>query len=953
MEFFKIKVISILLFSVTLTFSGYAQTETDSEANDTQETNAVDGQGKASKMPALLDHEINLGYNIISTKDELTSAVGVMNAAELGKITVINPSNALFGQINGLRAFQNTGYNPDERGAGLNIRGFATTGSNGILVLIDGVERPLNTVVIEEIESVTVLKDASAKAAFGQRGGNGVLLITTKRGKIGKPQFSVSFEQGISNPTRLPTFLNAPSYARAVNEAMTNDGVAAGSLRYSQSDIQQYESGANPFLYPDVDWMDETLNDGGSFSRMNFNANGGNERVRYNVGINYQNDEGLYNTNGAFDSKLDFDKLNYRTNLDITISPTTTVQVNTAGFLSFYQRPAASDIVADAFEIPSALFPVRNENGSWGGTSLFGNNPVALINDTGFDMTHTRSFLTDLRINQDLSQVVKGLGLELFGSYDTQAAFLENESKSFVYTQVTPELNDQGEIIGSTGLILGEDTDLTPSRAADESVQNAHFDLRAKINYDRTFGAHKVSAWLLTQYEQFDLPGGNARFVRQNSVASVNYGLSNKYFLNATVSYDGNNRIQVKEDRFGIFPAISAGWLISNEGFMKNINFLDALKIRGSYGKVGNDRFTNLNLTEAKFGGGPGYVFGHNFNGSPGQIEQQIPIESKTFESSYESNFGIEGQLFDKLSFAFDAFFIRRENILAPTNGIYSQTLGIEPLSEANGIVESQGIELDLTWADQVGDFNYFITARFSQYSNEIININEEQRPFPYMRREGQSIGQYFGMQAEGFYADQNDIDNSPVSEFGTVRPGDIKYLDRNDDGVINQFDEAPIGNQGFPEIYYSTSLGFGYKGFQVSALFQGTEGSSVYLNDPHLFWPLQGDDNMSTWYQNYWTENNKASAELPRLTREANQNNFRPNTIWVRDASFLKLRYLEVAYRFPEKLVDNLKLQNLTVYLRGNNLFSIDDLDYVDPENPGTTYPSLRTFNAGIKATF
>lgn len=934
-----------ILFSILIVFAGSAQSEGDNTAPDSLKL--------AGSIGEPMGDQINLGYNKELSKEAIASSVGYMSSSQLGKITVLDPSNALFGQINGLRVFQNSGYFPDARGASLNIRGLATTQDNSILVLIDGVERPLNTVVIEEIQSVTVLKDAAAKAAYGQRGGNGVLLITTRQGSVGEPQFQVSYEQGISDPTRMPGFLDAASYARAVNEAMTNDGIDPADLQYSDLDIQRYESGESPFLWPDVDWIDETLNDRGSFSRFNFSANGGDEQIRYYVGINYQNDVGLYNTDGSFDSQLDFDKLNYRANLAINVNPTTLVELNTAGYLSFYQRPGAFDMVGDAIEIPSALFPVKNEDGSWAGTSLFDNNPVARINGTGHWMTHTRNFLTDVRISQDLSNVVEGLGLEFFGAYDTQASFNENVNKPFVYVEVEPELNGAGDVIGTTRTSFGQDSELSPSRFAGDT-QNAHFDGRAKIKYSGSFGGiHKVNGWLMAQMEQFELPGTNTRFLRQNYVANVHYGLSNKYYLDATVSYDGNNRVQVKEDRFGIFPAVAVGWVVSEEGFMKNLGFLDALKIRGSYGKVGNDRFTIANYTQRKFGGTGGYVFGNNYITQNGFEEKQIPINKKTFESSFESNFGIDGQVFNKLSFVVDAFFVRRENIFASTNGIYSGTLGINPLPEPNGIVESKGIEFDLTWEDQIGDINYFITAQFSQYRNEIININEVERPFPYMQREGQSIGQRFGLESDGFYSDQSDIDNSPASQFGVVRPGDIKYVDQNNDGLINEFDEKPIGNPDFPEIYYSTSLGFSFKGFRVSALFQGVERSSVYLNKSHVFWPLRGDDNMSTWYQNYWTENNKASAELPRLTREANANNFRVNDLWVRDGSFLKWRYLEIAYTFPKPLIENIRLKNLLVYIRGNNILSIDDIEYVDPENINTNYPALRTFNAGIRATF
>lgn len=358
-------------------------------------------------------------------------------------------------------------------------------------------------------------------------------------------------------------------------------------------------------------------------------------------------------------------------------------------------------------------------------------------------------------------------------------------------------------------------------------------------------------------------------------------------------------------------------------------------------------------LTHTHYDASGTYIMGNNFNSLGAVQESNIPIDRKKFESSLESNLAIEAQILDKLYFTGELFSSKRSNIFVPSTGLYSQVLGIFPQSIPNGEVDNKGYEVEMSWRNQTGDFTYFITGRFSQYQNKIINMNEEFRPYDYMKRTGNSIGQYFGLQSAGFYASPSDITNSPLSQYGQVRPGDIKYIDQNGDGFINEFDQVTIGDPSIPKIYYSADLGLGYKGFQVSVTFQGTKKSSAYLNQANIFLPLQGNGNISTWYTNYWSSTNSTGAKLPRLTTESNANNFQVNDIWVRDNSYLKLRYAEISYSLPKDFIDKLKMQQFNIYLRGRNLFCSDNISYVDPENTFFTYPDLKEINVGIKATF
>lgn len=899
---------------------------------------------------------IPLGYDSKVRKEEMAVSASHLKLKKLNHISANNPANGLFGQIRGLRLYQNAAELPNNRNPGMDIRGVHTMQDNSLLVLVDGVERPLNTVVWEQIESITVLKDAAAKARYGLQGANGVLLVTTRRGNAGQTNYKISFDQGITEPTHLPEFLNAPDYARAVNEAMLNDGIEP---RYSATDIERFESGEYPYLWPDVNWIDETLRDYGQFSRFNFDVTGGNQSIRFYTNFNYQTEKGLFKHTDAFDdfsTQLRYDKLSLRSNLDIELAPRTTANINVAGYLRESQQPAGGDIMQSAYAIPSAMFPVRNFDGSWGGTNQYANNPVAGISATGYDLDHMRTILVDLRLNQDLDNLLKGLKGELFVGYDNQANFYEDVTKTFTYTEVIPVVDEMGNITDTVMNILGEDSDLNPSRSPGD-IQTTHFDIRGKLKYQYQDMRHNLKTWLLYQFESLQQIGNNNTFRYSGLTANLRYGFLNRYFLDATLAYEGSNRIQEAENRFDIYPAIGLAWLLSNEDFMVNLESINLLKIRASYGKTGYGMIPIRSLTNSIYGAGPGYVYGDEFSASDGLLEAQVSIPQKMYESSREMNIGLDTRLFGSLSLTAEYFENTRENIFVSASGSYSSVIGIFPEITPDGIVENKGYEVELTWDDQVKDFSYFISGWFSQYQNTIIEMNEVYRPYDYMKREGESINQHFGWEIDGFYnqEDLDAIDNGelPTPLFGEVKPGDIKYVDQNDDGLIDQNDQVPIGYSSTPEIYYAFNLGLGYKNFNFSALFQGAARYTVYMAQPHVFRPLEGNNNISTWYENYWSEDNMENAELPRLSTEANPNNFRKNDIWLQDNPFLKLRYAQISYTFPSDFSERLKLQKTRIYIQGRNLLSFDNIEYTDPENLWNQYPSLRSYTAGISVTF
>lgn len=921
---------------------------------------------------------VHVGYGQEIRAEEIASSVGIIGRDKIGKITSPDVGNALFGQIQGLRVFQNAGHLPEERMPTLSIRGRATTQDASILILIDGAERPLDGVLPEEIESITILRDAAAKARYGQHGGNGVMLITTKRGSKGDTRFTATVEQGITEPTRLPSFLDAAGYAKAENEARINDGLPP---LYSDAAIGYFQSGEYPYLFPNVNWLDEILANNGYFSRYNFNFTGGNDITNYFVSLNYQNEEGLYkntNTNDDYSTQIRYDKFNIKTNLDIRLTPTTTARVNMGGYIGISKQPATPgarssgdsyvmgnttyydyvrgsnrDIVLDAFAVPAAAFPVKNEDGTWGGTNQRGNNPVAEICDMGYDRNHIRSLYNELSLKQDLNSIVEGLTAEVFGSYYNRADFWENKTKTFEYKEVIPILDATGSITNIESRMLGQETDLTPVRYSGD-LQRTSYSLRGTLDYSRIFGEHAVNAWAVAEQEQYDYHVINGVYRYCNFAANAHYVYAGKYFIDGTLSYSGTNRIQDHKDRYGFFPAIAGAWMLSRESFMQRVDIVDMLKLRASFGLVGNGLIGISEMTSNKYGGGYSFYLGDTYTGQSTTRETSLGIAHKKFETSVESNLGIEATLFDKLDLNAELFFVDRKNIFVPAAGQYSTILGLIPQAVPEGEVKNRGYELQATWSDQVGDFGYYFTAMFSKYQNKIIDQNEEYRPYDYMKRTGHSIGQYFGWESAGFFQTEADIASRPKQLFGDVKPGDVIYNDKNDDDYVDDYDQTAIGYAWEPEVYYSFSLGFAWKGFEVSAQFQGLANASTYLSTAHIFWPLVGDDNISTWYKNYWSPDNpnNAKAELPRLSKSSD-NNYRTNDIWVRDRSFLKLRYAEIAYSLPQSLLGHIKLQNVKVYLRGRDLASFDKIKYIDPENQGTYYPSLRNYNIGVSIKF
>jgi TonB-linked SusC/RagA family outer membrane protein len=880
-----------------------------------------------------------------------SAAISTIQSKSLEKFSVINPGNSLYGRLTGLMVLQN-GVLPWSRNPKMFVRGIETMGNKTPLVLIDGIERPINAIVIDDIESVSVLKDAAALSIYGMRGANGAIVVTTKRGNNESFSVDATYTFGLNTAFRLPNMLDAYNFAQASNEASALDG---NPFKYNKWDLQEYKDGSQPYYSPNVDWMKECLNDYAVTTNFNSQFRGGGKSVRYYSSINYQKEEGLFkNTNidSRYNSQLKFSKFNVRANIDADITATTLVSVNLNASLEDRNYPNAGvpAIMNRIYNTPANAFPVKNSDGTWGGTDIYSQNPVAMIAATGYRSDFQRQLLGDLTIKQDLNMVLSGLSAEVTVAYDNSATLWEGSKKTYEYSKLDFQRNaETGEITDVTQTVLGRESDL--EKVDEGTTQWRRGTLRGTLNYRTNWQNSTLNTSVIYTQDKYVQDKQYNTWLRQNVATHVAYAYKNKYLADFSLSYSGSSNLE-KNDRFGIFPALSLGWIISKEAFMQS-NAINLLKLRASYGLTGSDYMTQ-NLFDQKFTNGGKYYFGKNYSANTGIKAGQLATKNLIFEKSYKANLGVDAIVLNYLNLKADAFYNRRENILVGTGGNISSVLGAETAQANDGEVENKGIEIDLSWNKNSGDFQYYVGANATWSKNKIINQNEQYRPYDYLKRTGQVIGQTYGLEAIGFFADEADIKRSPTQSFSPVRPGDIKYKDQNKDGKIDANDEIAIGYSSMlPELYYGINLGFNYKGFGVDVVFQGIARHTLYLNSSSIFMPLKKNTNISEFSANRWVPQNKEAAELPRLSMEANDNNYRKNSIWLEDGDYLKLRTLNVYYDVPDNWMNKLKLKRGKIFLRGMNLLSIDNINIVDPENIGTTYPTLSSYHIGISLGF
>lgn len=897
----------------------------------------------------------NRGVN--TTFVNQTQAISVISGEQIMKNSSPDVSNALYGLLPGLTVQQNTDYDGK---ATLSIRGKM---GRSPLIVVDGIPRNLEYLNAVEIESVQVLKDGPATALWGMRGASGVIMVTTKRGQYNHRDIDASYTYGIGLPVNQPEFVDGYTYARMKNEALYYDGFP---LQYDKMELDALRTGSNPDLYPNVDWLGEAQRNHSVNNQFNISFRGGGNKLRYYTLINYKNDYGILDKQWSksyterYNSQMRKYDLNARMNLDVDVTPYTKVALSMFGLIREQNRPNSTeeDIYKNLYNTPALAFPIRTSTNHWGASEMFQKNPLAEIADIGYYKTNRRMLQADFTIRQDLSMWLTGLGAEASVAYDNDAVFQETGSKTYSYEINTPRWNADTGLYEADKSVRGDDSALSIVNGG-LNEQFIRFIIDAKLTYNRAFGLHEVGGTLQYRQESHTPMGRNNTIKRQSYIFTAGYNYANRYMLDVVVNHSGSSKLS-RGDKFRTYPAVSAGWVLSNELFMENQSVFDFLKLRASWGRSGNDGI-DYDLDRRYWVGTGGATFAPSGNpaGFQGMHPGRLPITDLTIEKADKYDVGLDITVFKNLSMTVDAYYDKRTDMLVTGDNMYSAVIGTDVPQMNIGAMNAKGVDWSATWKDKLNkDFSYYVGGTFSWIKTEIDENGEGYKPYDYLYHKGDRVGQCYGLEAIGYFRDWKDIEDSPQQMFSDVRPGDIKYKDQNGDKRIDSYDEVAIGHSTtVPGIYYGLNLGFEYKGFGIDMVFQGLGQYSCMLNTQSVYWPLRdGKSNLSKWYLEdkvRWTEETKDIANVPRLTTTNNANNFRNSTQWLEDGSYFKLRNLNIYYNLPERWVKSMKLNKCQVYVRGNNLFSIDHVKYMNCEDLSMNYPDMISVYFGLNINF
>ncbi len=909
-------------------------------------------------------------------KVTITGAISSIDSDELAKSPAANVANSLAGKVTGLSTVQYSGQ-PGADDPSIYLRGVATLseGESQPLMIVDGVERSFMSLDPEEIGSITILKDASATAVYGVRGANGVIIVTTKRGSEGKAKITASFSRGMQQPTRLLDFADSYTYAQRYNEAQLNDdpNLDASQLKFTPEAIEAFRTNSNPLMYPNTDWMDYLLKPSASQSKGNLNISGGTEKVKYFVSLGILNQDGLFKTyDSQYDYNFSFQRYNYRSNIDIDITNTTKLGVTIGGQAGITNRPNTKNSFSELFRDIYWSVPYSGPGIVDGkyitssqlyipGTKKDG---LAPFYGQGYSNILNNKLNLDIDLEQELG-FIKGLKFRTKFAYNTNYTHTKTRnSSSASYEPVFLRDIDPSADQNSDEIVYrrsGSDGNLT---YGESYGTGRNWYLEGGFSYSNKFGGHNVGGLLLynqqkTYYpsQYTELPSGLVGLVGR-----VTYDFDNKYMADVSIGYNGSENF-AKDKRFGFFPAFSTGWVLTNEEFMQEQNVLDFMKLRFSYGLVGNDRIGSnrfLYLPDSYNSASGNYSFGYN-NPSNQQAasEGQIGNSDVTWETAEKQNYGIELRLFEsKLNLTFDYFIENRTDILT-YRGTVPGYVAYDLPAVNIGEVQNKGFELELKWKQQLTDnFRYWINSNVSHAQNEIIFMDEIPQSEDYLYRTGKPVGQPFGYIFEKFYNDTDAGNDELPDHQYDLKPGDMVYKDLNGDGVIDQNDQKAIGYSVYPQYSFGVNAGFNFKNFDFSMSWVGAANTSRYLGDTYrtAFGATLDRSLLQYMADGRWTPETADTATYPRMTLSGSSNNTKNSDFWLRDASYVRLKNLELGYNFKSAFLKNMGVNNLRTFINGTNLVTIDKLDIADPESKtanDSKYPLTKVFNLGVKLSF
>lgn len=965
---------SVLVFSYT----GYtAQEITVGSRRELQINMAVLATG--------LDGVVVVAYGT-QKKTSLTASVSTIKGTDIASQPVANMTNSLAGRAAGLITMQGTGE-PGFDGANILIRGISTTGSTLPLIVVDGVPRNFSNLDPNSVASITILKDAAAVAPYGMAGANGVVLITTKRGSAGRSTLSYNGYIGFQNPTKLTEFVNAYEYATMRNVANANAGAPPV---YSAYDLQKFQDGSDPDGHPDHNVLKELTNSNALLTSHNLSLSGGSDKVRYYAGLGYLKQGGMW-------GKAFYNQYNLTANLDVQATSTTKVSLSMNGRVEDRNQAAVNTgfIFYQAFRTPPTA-PLTFSNGLWG--SHIGRTAYGNIHHSGYYKTVGYSLLNQFSIEQQLP--IKGLSIKAAVSYDFNPFSAANPSNPMsgivslgkLWSTPIPFYSVDTTQHPYVYTLAGTDGPAKPSYSQFYNQSQA-FTYQGFVTYSRQFDKHDVGLLFVLEARNtkssvfgagrsnysVTVPelnngsssstditnyGYSAEAKQKSMLYRINYGYAGKYLFEASGRYDGNYYFAPGK-RFGFFPAFSAGWRLSEEGFMKNISWVNNLKLRASYGESGA-------LAGSPFQYLSSYTLSGNaaiLNGQAlqGLAENAEPNTSITWERAKKTNIGVDAVLWGGLlTVEADYFFEKRDNMLFAPDVVVPAEYGIGLAQVNSGSMSNKGFEITLGSSYKVSnDLQFGFTGNFTFVRNKLLRVFETAASYnnPGRRRTGRPLNTQFGYLALGYFQVSDDLNGNgiidpaeyPVSQpFGVLHPGDLKYQDTNKDNIINQEDIVPIGKSAVPEIYYGFSPSVRYKGFDLSLLFQGATNRNFYMTATAAF-PFENGASATKQQMDYWTPQNP-DARSPRLTPTPAPNNTQVSSWWLLDASYLRLKTGELGYNFPLRILQKAKMQTARIYVSGQNLLTFSPIKNFDPEvgaQNGEYYPQQKVVTVGLNLTF
>lgn len=903
----------------------------------------------------------------VRKKREITATISTIRAEDLPQIPSSSLTNVFTGRLAGLAVYPSGSQQPGYDASSFLVRGRSSYNSNQEpLVLVDGIERDFTSMDLNEIESVSVLKDAGTLAWYGMYGGNGVIYVKTRRGSATSTKVSFDAQAGLQAPLQITAPLDAYSYATLYNEASVNSG---GAPVYGQAALQAYQDGSDPIKYPNNNFVRDFTKKVAPTQRYVASVTGGNAFIKYYTVLSAYQQGGFYKGGHSetYDANTDFSRYNLRTNLDLHVNKNLDVALDIGGRITSLTFPNAGTgtFLTAVYSTPANAFPILNPNGSYGGTSVYQqSNPLAMLQSRGASTDLMRNMIATISARQKMDGILKGLSGEVFYAYDIAGLY----RSGFAETYATAVLNADGTYspFGTASKVNYQ------GNAFSGNVKKSEF--WAGLDYNRTFGKHDIK--FSTRVSRANLSSfGNLDVRREGWSNRLSYNFIQRYFVDVTANYSGSENFAPGK-RYGFFPAASAGWIISDENFMKgSVSFLDLLKIRGSYGLVGNDAIGSARrfaFNDFYSRSTTGYNFGTAFTGVSGTGQLALANPDLTWEKAYKTSIGFDARLFKQsLSISADYFYEDRKDLT--TASLLPSLLGQSLIYVNEGEAEYKGFETGINYNKMLGAVNLNVFGNFTYHVSKILTINEGAGLPAYQKQLGHPISSVISPAAtattsagyistmlisNGIFQSQAEIDASPKQMLsGSVKPGDIKYVDQNGDGLINDLDRVRTDFNFVPKAFFGFGASVAVKNFDLNFLFQGTIGRSITIQN------LVNSGNANNGYLSQfsvdrWTPDN-ANAPYPRLLLTDRGNNTANSDFWIRSGDYIRLKNIELGCSLAPAFIKRLKIAQLRFYLGGLNLLTFDKLGDLplDPELPesgyNASYPYMKIYSLGLNLKF